>query len=96
MLVLNDINMAARFCDVIIALHSGKMIARGAPEQIITPETLQQILGLPMEVLVHPATGMQLLLRRNWKEEKGLLLALTRKSRAGKLSARLSFQLSMW
>lgn len=56
-LVLHDVNMAARFCDEIIGLHSGKMIARGAPEQIITPETLQQIYGLPMEVLVHPTTG---------------------------------------
>ena len=56
-LVLHDVNMAARFCDDIIALHSAKMISRGRPENIITPEMLQRIYGLPMEVLVHPTTG---------------------------------------
>jgi iron complex transport system ATP-binding protein len=56
-LVLHDVNMAARFCDDIIALHSAKMISRGRPENIITPQMLQRIYGLPMEVLVHPTTG---------------------------------------
>lgn len=33
--VLHGINMAARFCDQIIALHSGRVIARGAPADIL-------------------------------------------------------------
>jgi iron complex transport system ATP-binding protein len=56
-LVLHDVNMAARFCNDIIALHSGKLVARGEPEKIITPQTLQRIYGISMEVLAHPRTG---------------------------------------
>jgi iron complex transport system ATP-binding protein len=56
--VLHDVNMAARFCDEIIALHTGKLIARGAPDAIMTPEQLEAIYGLPMEVMPHPVSGV--------------------------------------
>lgn len=55
--VLHDINMAARHCDEIIALHSGKVIAHGPPDAILKPETLHEIYGIDMNVLPHPATG---------------------------------------
>jgi iron-chelate-transporting ATPase len=55
--VLHDVNMAARFCDEIIALHSGKMIARGTPEEIMQPAELKRIYGIPMEVHTQNATG---------------------------------------
>ena len=31
--VLHDVNMAARFCDDILALHSGKLIVRAPPRR---------------------------------------------------------------
>lgn len=55
--VLHDVNMAARFCDEILALHSGAMIARGTPEEILTPDQLQAIYGTRMGVMRHPDTG---------------------------------------
>jgi len=56
-LVLHDVNMAARFCDEILALHSGRLIARGTPEAIMTPEALARIYGVAMDVIVHQGTG---------------------------------------
>ncbi len=53
-LVLHDVNMAARFCDEIIALHTGKLIARGTPAEIMTAEELEAIYGVPMGVMPHP------------------------------------------
>ena len=55
--VLHDVNMAARFCDEIIALHSGRLIARGTPDEIMTPGQLRRIYGIAMEVLRDPATS---------------------------------------
>ncbi|MFN6984506.1 MAG: Fe3+-hydroxamate ABC transporter ATP-binding protein FhuC, partial [Rhizobium oryzihabitans] len=55
--VLHDVNMAARFCDEIVALHSGHLIARGTPKDIMTPETLERIYGVRMDVMTHAATG---------------------------------------
>ncbi|WP_029354529.1 ATP-binding cassette domain-containing protein [Bosea sp. 117] len=49
--VLHDVNMAARFCDDIIALHGGKLMARGRPQEIVTPGTLERIYGIAMDVI---------------------------------------------
>lgn len=58
LVVLHDVNMAARFCDELIALHSGHLIARGTPEQIMVPEELQRIYGIAMDVIPHPGSGV--------------------------------------
>ncbi|MCB8821825.1 ATP-binding cassette domain-containing protein [Microvirga rosea] len=55
--VLHDVNMAARFCDEIIALQNGRLIARGTPAEIVTPAQLQVIYGIAMDVMAHPTTG---------------------------------------
>jgi ferric hydroxamate transport system ATP-binding protein len=54
-IVIHDINMAARFCDHIVALHSGKMIASGSVDSLFTPQTLQEIYGIQMHITDHPA-----------------------------------------
>ncbi|QJP16869.1 ATP-binding cassette domain-containing protein [Starkeya sp. ORNL1] len=56
-IVLHDINMAARFCDEILALRAGRLIAHGAPADIMHPQQLRTIYGLEMDVLTHPATS---------------------------------------
>lgn len=58
--VLHDVNMATRFCDEIIALHSGRLIARGSPKDIMEARTLQSIYGIPMKVIADPDHGRQM------------------------------------
>ena len=53
--VLHDINMAARYCDYLVALRGGEMIAQGTPAELMRSETLEQIYGIPMGILPHPA-----------------------------------------
>lgn len=60
--VLHDVNMAARFCDDIVALHSGKLITRGSPDTIMSSDALQKIYGVSMDVITHPTTGRQVAL----------------------------------
>ena len=55
--VLHDVNMAARFCDEVFALHSGRLIAQSTPKGIMVPERLEEIYGIPMEVMQHTSTG---------------------------------------
>lgn len=62
--VLHDINMAARFCDEIVALHSGRLIARGTPAEIMDATVLQRIYGVEMDVLPHPGNGRPIALPR--------------------------------
>jgi ferric hydroxamate transport system ATP-binding protein len=55
--VLHDINMAARFCDQIVALRHGRVLMQGAPRDIMTEPNLKAIYGVPMNVLRDPTGG---------------------------------------
>ncbi|TBW50000.1 ATP-binding cassette domain-containing protein [Marinobacter halodurans] len=54
--VLHDINMAARYCDHLIALHSGRLLVQGSADELMSSDTLQAIYGIPMSVMPHPNT----------------------------------------
>ena len=56
-LVLHDINMAASYCDRLVALREGALLRQGTPEELMTTATLADIYQLPMQVLAHPVTG---------------------------------------
>lgn len=53
--VLHDINMAARYCDWMVALRGGETIAQGTPADLMNSATLEQIYGIPMGILPHPS-----------------------------------------
>lgn len=55
--VLHDINIAARYCDHMVALHSGRVIAEGDASEIMQAEVLNKIYGIAMGVLPHPNGG---------------------------------------
>ncbi len=56
-IVLHDINMASRYCDELMALHSGRLLAHGKPDALMQNDTLEAIYGLPMQVMQHPNGG---------------------------------------
>ncbi|KMK50713.1 iron-hydroxamate transporter ATP-binding subunit [[Actinobacillus] muris] len=55
-IVIHDINLAARYCDHLIALHSGRLLAQGDAHQIVNTASLQAIYGIELNVISHPAT----------------------------------------
>lgn len=55
--VLHDPNMAARYCDELIALRQGQLLTRGTPDEIMRIEVLRDIFGVEMGVFSHPVTG---------------------------------------
>lgn len=56
-MILHDVYMAGRYCDELIALRQGRIVARGEPARILTPQTLHAIYEVDMDVMVHPGTG---------------------------------------
>ncbi|GIV20995.1 MAG: ABC transporter [Armatimonadota bacterium] len=54
---LHDINLASEFCDRLIVLRQGQMVADGTPSEVITPALLARVFGLDAWVRVNPATG---------------------------------------
>jgi iron-chelate-transporting ATPase len=55
--VLHDVNMAARFCDEVIALREGRMLMRATPAQLMRGASLEAIYGVSMNVLTDPVSG---------------------------------------
>ncbi|WP_062115444.1 ABC transporter ATP-binding protein [Aureimonas sp. AU40] len=55
--VLHEVNMAARFCDEILALKGGRVVARGTPGEVVAAGPLRRIYGLDMAVIAHPGSG---------------------------------------
>ncbi len=53
-MVLHDINLSARYADHIFALHKGKLVAEGTPEEVITSSLIKEIFGLNCMVIQDP------------------------------------------
>lgn len=59
-LVLHDLNQAARYADHIIALRDGKVEACGPPVEVITPERVRRLFGIRCVVMPDPVSGTPL------------------------------------
>lgn len=55
--VLHDLNHACRYATHLIAMRDGKIIAQGKPKDIVTPELIEQVYGLPSLVITDPVAG---------------------------------------
>ncbi len=53
-MVLHDINEAARASDHLVAMRDGAIIHEGAPDEVIQPEVLRQVYGVDTDVFQHP------------------------------------------
>ncbi|MDH6615841.1 ABC-type cobalamin/Fe3+-siderophores transport system ATPase subunit/ABC-type enterobactin transport system permease subunit [Streptomyces sp. SAI-135] len=54
--VLHDLNHAARYATHLIALKAGRIIAEGAPNDIVTAELVEEVFGLRCQVIDDPET----------------------------------------
>jgi iron complex transport system ATP-binding protein len=55
--VLHDLNQACRFCDHLIAMKDGTIVAEGNPSEVITEEVVQDVFGLAVKVVPDPVAG---------------------------------------
>jgi len=53
---VHDLNLAAEFCDRILFLDHGNILADGPPEEILTRDRLEQVFELPCCLDQHPFT----------------------------------------
>lgn len=57
LLVAHDLKMAAKFCSRLILLAGGRVLADGAPAEVITEENLSEAYGLHSAVFTNKITG---------------------------------------
>jgi len=58
--VIHDVNMAARVCDRLVALRDGGVVADGPPDAVLREDVLHDLYGVAMTVMTHPRTGRPL------------------------------------
>ncbi|TFD32008.1 ABC transporter ATP-binding protein [Cryobacterium cryoconiti] len=56
-MALHDLNLAAAFCDQILLLHRGRLVAAGTPEEVLRPATIAEVYGVDCDVIPHPRGG---------------------------------------
>jgi len=52
--VLHDLNQASRYCDHLIVLKQGKLMAEGTPDHVMTTNLLEQVFSLHGEIHQDP------------------------------------------
>ncbi|MFJ9637461.1 ABC transporter ATP-binding protein [Streptomyces sp. NPDC101178] len=59
---LHDLNLAALHCDLVHVIDGGRIVASGAPYDVLTTELLAEVFGVRAHRVAHPETGaLQLL-----------------------------------
>jgi iron complex transport system ATP-binding protein len=61
-MVLHDINLAARYADRLIALADGGVYAQGSPAEVLDEDMVRAVFGLDSRVIVDPTSGAPIML----------------------------------
>ncbi|MFD5204111.1 ABC transporter ATP-binding protein [Streptomyces sp. NPDC058375] len=61
-MVLHDLNLAARYADHLIALADGGLHASGTPAEVLTEETVRAVFDLNSRIIEDPVSGRPLML----------------------------------
>ncbi|WP_261555492.1 ABC transporter ATP-binding protein [Frankia tisae] len=56
-LVLHDLNQAARYSHHLIAMREGQIVAAGPPQEIMTVDVVQEVFGIQSVIIADPVTG---------------------------------------
>ncbi|WP_350348608.1 ABC transporter ATP-binding protein [Agromyces sp. G08B096] len=57
---LHDLSLAAAYADHVVVLSAGRVVAAGAPGEVLTAELVHAVYGVRAEVIEHPITGRPL------------------------------------
>jgi iron complex transport system ATP-binding protein len=61
-MVLHDLNLAARYADHLVALAGGTVHAAGTPAEVLTEDTVRAVFGLDSRIITDPTSGTPLML----------------------------------
>ena len=61
-MVLHDLNLAARYADRLVALTQGRLYAQGTPAEVVTEEMVRDVFGMAARVVHDPVSGSPLVL----------------------------------
>ncbi|WP_255513476.1 ABC transporter ATP-binding protein [Homoserinibacter sp. GY 40078] len=60
-MVLHDLNLAARYADTIVAMRDGTLAACGTPAEVVTDSFVEEVFGMRTRVIPDPVSGSPLI-----------------------------------
>lgn len=61
-MVLHDLNLAARYSDRLVAMEGGRLYAHGRPEDVLNEAVIHSVFGLSSRVIRDPISGKPMML----------------------------------
>jgi iron complex transport system ATP-binding protein len=61
-MVLHDLNLAARYADHLVAMIDGTPHAEGIPETVLTEDMVRTVFGLESRIIIDPTSGRPMML----------------------------------
>ncbi len=62
--VLHDLNQASRYCDHLVMLAGGRVMAQGSSQKVMKPALLQQVFSIDAEIHAEPVSGQSMCIVR--------------------------------
>jgi len=56
-MVLHELNLAARYADHMVLMAGGRIIAEGEPSEVVTAERMREAFGLESRIIADPVSG---------------------------------------
>jgi len=60
LVIVHDLNLAARFADRVMMLHHGSAVALGTPQEVMRPDLIECVFNVKTQVIEHPLYGCPL------------------------------------
>ena len=61
-MVLHDLNLAARYADHLVAMADGRIHVSGTAENVLTEENVRRVFGLESRIIADPTSGRPIML----------------------------------
>ncbi len=55
-MVLHDLNLAARYADLLVVMADGRVVAQGSPGEVLTSALMLEVFGLTAEIVEDPVS----------------------------------------
>ena len=70
-MVLHDLNLAARYADHLVVMAGGRLVREGAPAHVLDAECVREAFGLLARVVADPVTGCPMVVPEGARERRG-------------------------
>lgn len=69
--ILHDLNLAAQYADRLLVLRDGRLLAQGAPREVLSPQLIAEGFAVAASVLAHPLKPAPLIATAQRSPPKG-------------------------